>query len=408
MKQKQHKTKRKTETKCFVLSLFWLFGFLVSFRCGSFFLLTKILDSLCLFSFLFPFFQEANLSHVPSPPPPEKASFADMFISFFSQWFFLLLLLLLLWLVVVSFVFVFVGLLFFSLVVVSILLLCCCFFSLLSLFYSCWLLLVIAFWFSCVRSFCLFFHCSSCFFFFLHVLSVSHVALALGDLFCLVSLLWLFLSSCCGLFLFFMLLSCVKLFLFFCFSCLLLSVAVFFLLCFLLVFGFFVLFFWLSFSLTTWGGRRFGFHFQSFPNLRVGIFAVFVCTFLGMGPVFLMKHYKNRGFSVFGHPKIELLGPRSRAKMLAKVEIKRWPFFVHSWALYLASILTSKFAVFSREKKIFIKKHGLNLASILTLQHIYIYIWEHIYIYVHAVICTHYSTYAVELMSGPLFWPFLS
>ena len=74
-------------------------------------------------------------------------------------------------------------------------------------------------------------------------------------------------------------------------------------------------------------------HFLGLQNATFAILARLVSgPFLGMGPEFLRKHYKNRGFRVFWHPsKHEILGPKSKVKMLVKVTLKCWPSYVIVW-----------------------------------------------------------------------------
>ena len=73
-----------------------------------------------------------------------------------------------------------------------------------------------------------------------------------------------------------------------------------------LAFGHFFRFFSssnLSFSLYNLTWSEFWLPFLLFENATFAIFARLVSgPFLGMGPVFLRKHYKNRGFRVFWHP----------------------------------------------------------------------------------------------------------
>ena len=173
---------------CPYLGCFVVFAF-----CGGSFFEKNNWDWLycCFSSCLLP---ERQL--IPFPPPPEKASFGDMFLSLFLLLFFWLLLLFL-WLLLplnVSLRPYFQ----FLLVFIFLLRLFCCFFALLVLFYYCWLLLVSAYGSCCFGSHGFFFQSSSCssfsffFFFFLHVLFVSHLLVLLWVYFLISSfVLWL-------------------------------------------------------------------------------------------------------------------------------------------------------------------------------------------------------------------------
>ena len=138
------------------------------------------------------------------------------------------------------------------------------------------------------------------------------------------------------------------------------------------VFHMFV-FFWFFFPFTTWGGQTSGFTFHIFWNIRVVFWGRFVAlTSLGMGPVFLIKHYKNGVSELLWHSLGDDSLGKSRVKMLAKVELKCWPSFRVVFGPLHGQHFNSTFACLYKEEEDF-KKHGLNLASILTQQYIYIY-----------------------------------
>ena len=191
----------------------------------------------------------------------------------------------------------------------------------------------------------LFFHCCYChYYYFVYFLLLILWLIRDVAVFCCSFLLWHF-SSCFAFFLSYLLLYLWS------FSCVFLVLVL--PLAFALVFAFLAFTYFFSclslllvylFPFITWGGRNFGFHFLIFRNATFARSARFVSgPFLGMGPVFFRKHYKNRGFSVFWHPKKdEMLGPKSRVKMLAMFFFwrGRWPAF------------NSTFAWFCRENKI--------------------------------------------------------